>query len=171
LKTLHLLRHAKSDRDNPRLKDHERPLAKRGVKSAQLIAGHMAKTGFHVDRVICSTAVRTRETYELVAPSLAGAAVTYSNDVYLADPKTLLDLVRHLPTSTASVLLIGHNPGFHILATDLAQDADSEEELEAVREKYPTGALCSLKFDTDSWREIGPGIGHLTAFIRPRDFD
>ena len=117
LKTVHLLRHAKSDRDNPRIRDHERPLAKRGIKAGKLMAGLMTRTGVTVDRVYSSTSRRTRETYELVAPALNGAIASFREDLYLADVSHLLGFVRDLPAVADAILLIGHNPGFHELGS------------------------------------------------------
>lgn len=171
MKTLHLLRHAKSDRDDPSLDDHDRPLAKRGQRAAKALAKHLHDAGFSVDRVYCSTSRRTRETYELVSSALADAPVAYRDELYLIDARALLDFIHALPERAASALLIGHDPGFHTLAATLAGRARNMGELAQVQEKFPTGALCSIAFDIKSWRDVARGKGELIAFIRPRDLD
>src|SRR5262245_50899902 len=95
MKTLHLLRHAKSDWSDERLSDHERPLNKRGQKARLTIAKHVAK--WHVDLVVCSTAMRARETVEPVVSGL-GCDVRYNDALYGASPRELLDVVRVLPS-------------------------------------------------------------------------
>ncbi len=171
MKTVHLLRHAKSDRDNPRIRDHDRPLAKRGIKAGKLMAGLVTRTGVKVDRVYCSTSRRTRETYELLAPALNGAIVSFREDLYLADVRQLTSFIHDLPAVADAVLLIGHNPGFHELGVDLATQTLALKDYDQLREKFPTGALCSLEFSVKNWRDVKPGKGRLLQFIRPRDFE
>jgi phosphohistidine phosphatase len=170
LKTLHLLRHAKSDQ-GAGVRDHERPLAKRGVEAAHTMAKHLRATGFKVDRVFCSTARRTRETLDLIKPVLGTTPVEFREDLYLLDEAGLLEAVHALPPEARSVLLIGHDPGFHMLAAALADPSNPGEELSALFNKFPTGALCSLGFRVSSWRNIVPGTGELLAFVRPKDFE
>jgi len=171
LKIVHLLRHAKSDRDNPRIRDHERPLASRGERAGKLMAGLIARAGVKVDRVYSSTSRRTRETYELVAPSLNGAIVSFREDLYLADANHLLEFIRDLPAVAGSVMLIGHNPGFHDLGVSLVAPTSASPDIDHLREKFPTAALCSLEFSVKAWREVKAGNGRLLHFIRPRDFE
>jgi phosphohistidine phosphatase len=173
LKTLHLLRHAKAVEDNLNGTDHARPLAKRGIAAAKALAQHLEDGGFAVDRVFCSTAKRTRETYELVAPALKGASIAYRDRLYLVAGGDLLDFIHGLPDMAESVMLIGHNPTFHNIALALAKNAarGHADELATLKEKFPTGALCSLNFDIAHWRQVKAGNGTLTAFIRPRDLE
>lgn len=171
MKTVHLLRHAKSDRDNPRIRDHERPLAKRGIKAGELMAELLGQHGVRVDRVYCSTSRRTRKTYELVAPALSGAIVSFREDLYLADGHQLLDFIHNLPALVDAVMLIGHNPGFHELGMLLADPESAPQDSERLREKFPTAALCSLEFSVSNWQSIKAGQGRQARFIRPRDFE
>jgi phosphohistidine phosphatase len=171
LKTLHFLRHAKSDRDDPSLDDHERPLAKRGIRAGKAMAECLEEIGFSVDRVFSSTSRRTRETYELVKPALGDAPVAFRDRLYLIDTASLLDFIRELPDSADAVMLIGHDPAFHTLSNALAGKAKDQSELAQLREKFPTGALASIAFDVKSWRDVARGKGELIAFIRPRDLD
>jgi phosphohistidine phosphatase len=169
LKTLHLLRHAKADRGSGR--DHDRPLAKRGIEAARAMADHMQATAFKVDRVFCSTARRTRETYDLIKPALGATPVVFREDMYLLEEDGLLDAVHALPAEARSALLIGHDPGFHMIAAALADPAAPSDDLSVLFSKFPTGALCSLAFTVPSWADIVPGTGELLSFVRPKDFD
>lgn len=170
LKTLHLLRHAKSDQGSA-ARDHDRPLAKRGVEAARLMAEHLRAERFKVDCVFSSTSRRTRETYDLLKPALGSAPVVFSEELYLADEDGLLGFVHALPRDARSALLIGHNPGFHLIANMLVDDACGSDELPALRTKFPTGALCSLGFAGTTWGDVRPGTGDLLAFVRPKDVD
>jgi len=171
LKTLHLLRHAKAVEDQIDGTDHARPLAKRGQKAGKALAEHLAATGFKVDRVFCSTAQRTRETYELIAPALGKTPVAYRDRLYLVDAGDLMDFIQGLPDIAGSVLVIGHNPTFHTAALALAKGVarGRSEEMTALKDKFPTGALCSLEFDVAHWRQIKAGSGILIGFLRPKD--
>lgn len=171
MKTLHFLRHAKSDRDDSSLDDHDRPLAKRGIRAGKAMAERLEEIGLKVDRVFSSTSRRTRETYELVKPALGDARVSFNDRLYLIDPGALLDFIHELPDSADAVMLIGHDPAFHTLANALSGKARDPGELAQLAEKFPTGALTSIAFDAKSWREVARGKGELVAFIRPRDLD
>ena len=124
MKTLHLLRHAKSSWKEPGLDDHERPLSKRGRAAADAIAKHMKRTAIAPDIVLCSTAVRTKETLEPIAKKLKPAKVIFEAGIYEVAERELWKHVGALPEQADTVLMIGHNPGLHNLALALA-DADS----------------------------------------------
>ncbi len=169
LKTLHLLRHAKADRGNDR--DHARPLAKRGVDAARAMAEHLKAENFKVDAVFSSTAKRTRETCELIKGALGAAPVQFRDELYLMDADGLLAFIHALPRDARRVLMIGHDPGYHILANQLVDPACGSDDLAALADKFPTGALCSLGFAGTAWTDVMPGAGDLLAFVRPKDFD
>ncbi len=119
--------------------------------------------------MLCSTALRTRETLELVKPGLPdGVAVRIEPRVYGATAPELLALVHELPAAAGSVMLVGHNPGLEDLVLDLAGSGD-DGLLARVEEKFPTGALATLDFDVTAWSEITAGSGELTAYVVPRD--
>jgi len=173
LKVLHLLRHAKAAGPERAGTDHSRPLAPRGVAAGKVLAAHLKDQGFQVAKVYCSTARRTQETYELVAPALGETPVAYRDRLYLIDIGDLLDFVHSLPDSANSAMIIGHNPAFHEFAVDMSGQAapGQDEALVSLNEKFPTGALCSLRFDCEHWRDVEPTGGTLIQFIRPRDLD
>jgi phosphohistidine phosphatase len=162
--SLYLLRHAKSSWDDPTLADHDRPLAPRGRRDAKLIAKHLHGAGGDLELVLCSSAVRTRETLELLRPALAGATVMVEEELYGASSDDLLARVRLVPDPVASVLLIGHNPGLHELALWLAT---AGEELERLELKFPTAALATLVLAT-TWSRLAPAGATLEAYVVPK---
>jgi phosphohistidine phosphatase len=162
MKTLGLLRHAKSDWGDPSLADIDRPLNQRGQKSAAAMAPVLAECGF--DLVLASTARRVRET-------LSGAwdgPVEWREAIYGAGPSQLLEMAANAPAGVERLLIVGHNPTMHGLATRLAVSGDTSL-LAALAEKFPTGALAVIDLPIERWRDIEVGIGTLRRFIRPRD--
>jgi phosphohistidine phosphatase len=168
MKTLILLRHAKSDWDDDRLSDHDRPLSKRGRKAAPLIGRWLAEHAPAPDLILCSTALRTRETLDLVRAEIGEAAkVAYEPGLYLAEADRLLARIRRLPKGLRTVLMVGHNPGFEELARDLTGSGDAGARA-SLAAKYPTGALALLRFQGDGWSGVGEGRGRLEAFVTPK---
>ena len=167
MKTLTLLRHAKSGWDAPVARDFDRPLNARGRKAARAMGREMRRLGLGYDQVLASPAVRVTETLTEVAQGY-GAAVETSFDeaIYLAPVDILLALVRAADDGDARLLLVGHNPGMEQLALLLSGAGPLRDEIAA---KYPTGALAEIAFDMDRWRDIVPGKGRLGRFIRPRE--
>jgi phosphohistidine phosphatase len=164
MKRLFLLRHAKSSWDDPELADHDRPLAPRGRRAAKLIAEHMARQGATPALVLCSSARRTRETLELIAPALGeGISVQIERELYAASDQGLLKRLRAAEDSIESLLLIGHNPGMQELALSLA---GAGPKLADLRRKYPTGALATLEY-RGRWADLQSGRAELTDFVTP----
>jgi phosphohistidine phosphatase len=168
MKRVYLLRHAKSSWKEPGLADRDRPLAGRGRRAAEAIARHLREQGIEPDLVLCSPARRARETLERIEPALGTGAVQVERELYGATPQALVQLLRDLPETVASVLVIGHNPSLQQLALELARPSP---ERRALAEKYPTAALATLAFGASSWRDLDDGTGELVAFVRPRDLD
>ncbi len=160
---MYLLRHAKSSWDDPGRPDRERPLAPRGVRDAKRVAKHLGRLGVAPELVLCSPAVRTRETLELVLPALAGVAVHVEDELYGAPGEALLERLRTVPEAIGSVMLIGHNPALQDLALTLASDNALRERVAA---KFPTAALATLALP--SWR-LSPGDGELVDFVVPKE--
>ncbi len=170
MKTILLLRHAKSAWSNPRLDDHDRPLNRRGERAAQAMADHIARRSPHPDLILCSTATRTRQTLAPLLKRLAGPAppVSFERDLYLASEDTLLSHLQALSDDVSTALLIAHNDGIARLAEMLA-GAGPADAMARLHEKYPTGALATLRAPDGRWRDLGPHAGELLAFVRPRD--
>lgn len=170
MKTILLLRHAKSAWSDPRLDDHERPLSRRGERAAKAMADHIARKEPRPDLILCSTAMRTRQTLAPLVKRLDSPAppIALERDLYLAPEDVLLAHLQALGDEIATVLLIAHNDGIWRLAAALAGSGPSEA-LAALREKFPTGALATLRVPNKPWRELELGSAKLTAFVRPRD--
>jgi phosphohistidine phosphatase len=169
VKTLLLLRHAKSSWDQPGLRDHDRPLARRGKLAAPLMGRYLVEHGLVPDRVLCSSAARTRQTWERVAACLDDqTSVEIDADLYAAGAETLLDIVRSTDDAINSLMLIGHNPGLEMLAANLAGSGDPLATAR-MRLKFPTAALAELRFQAVRWQDVMPDAGDLVRFIRPRD--
>lgn len=163
--TLYLLRHAKSSWADPTLADRKRPLAPRGKRDAKRIAKHLAGHGVEPELVLCSTAERTRETLELIRSALPASTINLEDELYGATADSLLDRVRLVPETVASVMLIGHNPALQNLALELAA---SGVELERVRAKFPTAGLATLTVANTSWSELSPAQAVLAEWVVPK---
>lgn len=169
MKSLTLLRHAKSDWTDAVKRDFDRPLNDRGCRAARTMGAYMRREELSFDHVVASPARRVRDTLAEVERGLgATLSVTFDDAVYLASSSTLLELVQDLDDSVARVLLVGHNPGLEELALELAAEADSPLRHE-VEIKYPTATLAEIAFDVDRW--MNASAGKLTRFVRPRDLD
>jgi phosphohistidine phosphatase len=170
MKTLTLLRHAKSTWDDPVARDFDRPLNRRGRLAARTVGKEIRAQGLLFNHVVASPAVRVRETLEEVATGygqpLQGA---FEQRVYLASPETLFDLVREADEGIGNLLIVGHNPGLEGLALMLT--SGEGETRQALAEKYPTATLAEISLPVERWSEVEKGIGTLTRFIRPRDLD
>jgi phosphohistidine phosphatase len=165
VKRLLLLRHAKSSWDDPALPDDERPLAPRGHRAAERMAEHLRSNVPHVDLVLCSSALRTRETLEGMTNAFGDAQVAVEDELYGATDDELMERLQRVAEGSETVALIGHNPGIHDVAIALAGSGD---DLDRMRAKFPTGALAVLEFD-GPWRRLSRGGARLASFVTPKD--
>ncbi|MDP5280462.1 histidine phosphatase family protein [Sphingomonas sp. DG1-23] len=170
MKTLTLLRHAKSGWDDPVARDFDRPLNPKGQRAAAMVGRHMKSLGLAFDHVVASPAVRVVETLDQVSQGYGSdLAPAWDQRVYLASAATLLDVVHDLPAGAGHVLLAGHNPGLEELVLLLVPDGGTlRDEVEV---KFPTATLAEMTFETERWGDVLSGGGVLTRFIRPRDLD
>jgi phosphohistidine phosphatase len=167
VRTVFLLRHAKSSWLDPTLPDIDRPLAPRGERAAKKIAGYVRRERIRPARVLCSPSLRTRRTLEAIEPSLGkSCTVEIVSALYAASDEELLLQLRALPDSVGSVMLIGHNPGLQELALALASGG---AELTRLEENLPTGALATLVAGCENWTALQPGDAELVDFVVPRD--
>jgi phosphohistidine phosphatase len=165
---LMLLRHAKSDWSAPGMPDHERVINDRGRDTAAKVGAYIDRHALAPDHVLCSTALRARLTWELVAAKFAGSPpVRFERRLYNATPDALLDVLHGLDDDVRSVLMIGHNPGLQGLADGLIASGDLDHR-ERLREKLPTAGLVVIDFAVDSWRQLRPKTGRLERFIVPK---
>lgn len=169
MKTLILLRHAKSGWDDPVARDFDRALNPKGQRAAQAIGRHLKAQGIEFDHVVASPATRVVETLEHVGQGYGSdLAPAWDQRIYLASAAALLDLVHELPDAANRVLIAGHNPGLEELVLTLVPDGALRGDVET---KFPTASLAEIHFEADRWRDVAAGKGELARFTRPRDLD
>ncbi|MEO5866095.1 MAG: histidine phosphatase family protein [Sphingomonas sp.] len=171
MKTLTLLRHAKSGWDDPAVRDFDRSLNAKGKRAAAAVGRHWKTLGLTFDHVVASPALRVVETLAEVERGYGALARVADRRVYLASAATLLDLVHDFPDGAATALLVGHNPGLEDLALLFAADTDRGTLRDAMEEKFPTASTAQLTFAVDRWADVAAKGAALTLFVRPRDID
>ena len=147
MKTLFLVRHAKSSRDEPGLSDQERPLNDRGMRDAPKMGARLAKHDVKLDLILSSPAVRARATAEIIAAKLRYKVkdIVLDERLYAATPDNVLDVISELGDKPKCVMVFGHNPELSELASRLARkDTD-----------MPTCAVAEFAFDIKSWSRVG----------------
>lgn len=165
---LFLLRHAKSPPGLPGQKDFDRPLAERGRAAMPSVGRHMAKEGYVPDLVLCSPSARTRETFEGLRPFLPDhVAVDYVRELYEASLGDMLKVIISHADSSERLLVVGHNPSIHRLASTLPGEGDPEL-LARLETKFPTASLAVIDFAV-GWHHVRPDSGRLCAFVTPAD--
>ena len=158
MKTLLLLRHAKAENATGGSSDINRALNERGKKEAQAIGTFIRKQDLTVELVMCSPAVRARETAELViAAAEATANVRYDQRIYEASPRQLLEIISEVEEDKSAVLLVGHNPGME----------DLLRALTATGESMATGTLAKINLRLDEWSRVTEDSGDLECIVRP----
>lgn len=166
--TLTLFRHAKSSWDISGLDDSERPLNARGTAAAPLMGHFLREQGLKPDLVLCSTSVRTRQTFELAAGGWEPEPKTkYERALYLAEPIGLMERVRKTPATVKHLMIIGHNPGLQVLGLELIGEGDPAL-IAALSEKLPTAGVLVITFDAKSWKDVAPRKGRLVHFATPK---
>lgn len=161
MKTVFLFRHGKSDWDAPYGSDHERPLAERGRKAADLMGRFLAGRGEVPELAISSTALRARDTLERAVQ--AGdwrCRVELLDDLYLPSPYRLLHVLSQQAEPIPSVMLVGHQPAWSEALSLLVGGGDF---------RFPTAAMARIDVDVDSWDEIDAGLGELRWLVTPKE--
>ncbi len=172
MKRLILLRHAKSDWDDPVARDFDRPLNARGMRAAQLMGDYARQQGIVFDHVVASPAVRVVETIDGFVQGYGRTIEpNWDRRIYLASSATLMDVIRQLPDGRDAVLMIGHNPGLEDLVLGLVADDGSNPLRDEVEQKLPTAAITVMDLRIDSWDQTDGDCATLLSFIRPRDLD
>ena len=128
----------------------------------------MARHGYAPDRVIVSTATRTRETWDLVSAAMPGKpTIVFERRVYEATPQALLQVIQETGPKTHTLLMVGHNPGLQELAALLVATGDIETR-QRLKEAFPTSGLVAIEFAFDRWDKVHPQGGRLEHFVTPR---
>jgi len=170
VKTLTLLRHAKSGAGDLGMRDFDRPLNAKGARAAEAVGRYMRGERLRFDHVLASPAMRVTETLDHVVRGYGETlAPHWDRRVYLASAGALLELIHALPEEAGCALIVGHNPGLEDLVLALVPDLGGLRY--AVEEKFPTASLAELRFDAALWDGVRPGAAKIARFVRPRDLD
>ena len=169
MKTLYLLRHAKSSWADGSLKDVDRPLNARGRRATLLVGAYLRRERIRPDVVLCSPAVRAKETLARVGEVMSPDKLPVIHDeaLYAASPSVLLDRIRAHGGDHQAVMLVAHNPGIQELAVGLAGRGKAEA-LDRLAGKYPTAGLATIAVDCAAWSDLKPGDGTLMSFVVPK---
>ncbi len=160
MKTLFLLRHARSSWDDSALTDFERPLNKRGLEAAPLMGDAIRRHQFQISLIVCSPAKRAMQTALLVKKAASiNSEIQFEPKIYEATAQKLREIVSSIENQNDSILLIGHNPGFENLLALLTGDSNA----------MPTAALAVIDLSIDEWSKISAGAGELRMLLRPKE--
>ena len=159
MKTLLLLRHAKSSWDDASLRDFDRPLAPRGEKDAPRMGKALRERGPLPDYILSSPAARARATVEaFIKAARLDIEPEFEEGIYDASSAQLMKIVRQLPDSSSCVLMVGHNPGFEEMVSRLS----------GKQERMPTAALACIELEAEKWEDVDDGEGRLVWHLFPK---
>ena len=162
MRTLFILRHAKSSWKNKELADFERPLNSRGRKAAETMGAFLKREKVNPDLILSSSAVRARETVDILLRSAkAKSDLRFDERIYEAPATTLLEVISEIDKDAESVLIVGHNPGLEELVTLLTGQVQT----------MPTAALAKISFKTSNWTNAGTKSGTLEWLVRPKELE
>jgi len=161
MKTIYIIRHAKSSWDAPNLTDHERPLIEKGITRTALVTGYLVKQNFKTGLMISSVAVRAFETAKLIAGAIGYPIEKIKTDrrIYQESLDFIYTVISEISQKIDSVMIVGHNPTL----TDFVNDF-LEEEIDAL----PTSGIVSISFETDDWQGITSIKPTINFMITPK---
>ena len=170
MSTLYLLRHARTELGVPGLDDRDRPLNPCGRKEAAEIGLHISGLPDQPETVLCSPAVRARDTWAFLSLALPGVpTVQYEDALYMASPREIIDCINTVQGGPETLLVIGHNPGTKALASELPAGGN-RVAIQQIALKYPTAALTTLTTKV-RWSDLDFGLAEAVDFLRPQDLD
>jgi len=161
MKTVYIVRHAKSSWEHPHLSDHDRPLLNKGKNRTKLIGQYLVRNKISVDQIISSSAVRAYETGKIIAKSIGYPVddIQIERGIYHTDVERLVDSLYGLSNNIQSVMFFGHNPTFTYFAN---------EWLDEKIDWLPTSALAGISFDTDNWNKLARAKHKTEIYVTPR---
>ncbi|NVK33118.1 MAG: histidine phosphatase family protein [Rhodobacteraceae bacterium] len=164
-----MLRHAKSSWTDPTQRDIDRPLNDRGQTASALIAQYMSEQNLKPDRILCSTAQRTRQTLQILQDVWHEDSIDleFHRSLYDDMEETYLPIIRREGKSAQTLMVIAHNNAIHATAMTLL-GKDPHDLAEDMAFKYPTGTLSVFSFDIQNWQNLSPRSGALQRFVKPR---
>lgn len=171
MRRLILFRHSKAERSQPGERDIARSLVEQGRRDAARIGAYTVTHGLIPNRVLVSPAARSLETWKSASGAFRSATTTATVErLYDATAHTLFGIIREIPASVQTLLIVGHNPGLHELALTLVASGDIEAR-EQLAEKLPTSGLVVIDFALDAWSELHPHSGRLDRFVTPKSLE
>ncbi len=164
MKTIILMRHAKSSWKNPGLTDFDRPLNKRGKRNAPFMGGKLKERNIIPDLVLSSPAKRAKKTAIAVAKALdyPKKKILYFDKIYHASAQYLFELLKSLDDEHKTIMLFGHNPSFNGFADMLL--------IRNPIHNIPTSGVCCIRFDVDQWQKVEEGKGEIVFFDFPKRY-
>lgn len=160
MKTLYLVRHAKSSWKFPELADFDRPLNRRGKRNAPEIGKRLRRAGVCPQLILSSPAQRTRKTARALAKAMNYSSdIRYEDVLYDASPEELISTVQSVPDAVTTLLLVGHNPELTELVNQLTSHAI---------DNVVTAGVVSITFSVDRWSEVIPGAGQFKEYDYPK---
>ncbi|MBT8130625.1 MAG: histidine phosphatase family protein [Gammaproteobacteria bacterium] len=162
MKQIALMRHAKSSWNNRELSDDERPLNQRGLRDAPVMGQRLAAMNFKPDIILSSTAVRAAVTARIIAEEIGydTSTIVPDEDIYLAEPETLINIIRQIDNSHSSAMLFGHNPGFTTLSNEIG---------DAAIDNMPTCSIAVFQLEIEIWADFSRNRGKLVFFDYPKN--
>jgi len=162
MKTLYLIRHAKSSWSVPDLSDIERDLSKRGFKDINTIGSYLSLKSISPDIILSSCALRAAQTTDLLVEKIQSSApIHYLSEFYLASPESMKEIIMVQEAAIKSMLVVGHNPQLTELANILTDEHIA---------KLPTLGVVAIEFDIQEWSELEDAKGKIDFFIYPKQF-
>lgn len=166
MRRLILLRHAKTEKDSPTGQDHDRRLDQRGESDSKEMAGWLTANGYQPNLALVSTAVRAKQTWDLLAPHITDCRVDHCAALYNADALDIQHLIRDIEADPAVLMVVAHNPGLQELAWRLIGRGDQQDRDELAH-NLPTAGTVIIDFSAP-WEKIGPHSGTLKVFASPK---
>jgi len=162
MKTLYLIRHAKSSWSVPDLSDIERDLSKRGFKDINTIGSYLSLKSISPDIILSSCALRAAQTSDLIAQKIQSSApIHYLSEFYLASPESMKEIIMVQEAAIDNMFVVGHNPQLTELANILTDEHIA---------KLPTLGVVAIGFDIQEWSELEDAKGKIDFFIYPKQF-
>ncbi len=159
MKTLFIMRHAKSSWDDSASADFDRPLNERGLEAAPLIGETIRQHQFQIDSIVSSPAKRAEQTALLVKTAARiNCEIQFDRGIYEASPQRLRQIVANIDNEHKSILLVGHNPGFEGFLKFLTGETHT----------MPTAALAVIDLRIDEWNKTAADTGKLRILLRPK---
>lgn len=161
MKTVYFIRHAKSSWAEPGLRDIDRPLNDRGLRDAPFMAQLLKNKGVRPDRIVSSPAKRALSTARFFADAMGISEIQVEARIYEAYPEDILEVVQELPDADNTVLVFGHNPGFHYLSAMFATTPV---------EDLPTCGIFRVDAEVENWHDFDNKTGKLSELYYPKQF-